>query len=427
MDFSEDLLHFVWKFRLFDAANLETTSGDSIEIVSPGIHNSNAGPDFEQAKIRINDTLWAGNVEMHLQSSDWFKHSHQQDKAYNNVILHVVFIDDTPALRSDGTAIATLALQHRLSPDVIQRYDGLMRNMNWIPCEKHIRQVDDFYVSSWLSRVLIERFEHRSKQVLNIVNEYKGSWDDAFYVTLARNFGFKTNALPFELLARSLPQQLLARYKNSDLQVEALLFGQAGLLETDFTDEYSDLLKTEYRFLAAKHQLSPIDGYLWKFMRLRPQNFPTIRLAQFAALVLKSNHLFSKIIEISDVKTIRSLFTDLPVNTYWETHYRFGKESKVHHTQLGADSVDNILLNTVALFLFSYGRYIGKERFVNRAISLLEDLPSEINHIVSRFYAMGVKQGRADRSQALLQLKKHYCDQKKCLTCGVGVKLIHTN
>ncbi|TZF82698.1 DUF2851 family protein [Pedobacter sp. BS3] len=427
MDFSEDLLHFVWKFRLFDTAGLETTQGDRMEIISPGIHNTNSGPDFEQAKIRINDTLWAGNVEMHLRSSDWFKHSHQQDKAYDNVILHVVFVDDMPAVRSDGTAIATLVLQHRISPDVISRYSGLMQNMNWIPCEHSIRQVDDFYISTWLSRVLIERFEHRSEQVLNLVNEYKGSWDDAFYITLARNFGFKTNALPFELLARSLPQQILARYKNSDLQIEALVFGQAGLLENDFADGYGNLLKTEYRFLAAKHQLSPIDGYLWKFMRLRPQNFPTIRLAQFAALVLKSNHLFSKIIEITDVKTIRSLFTDLPVNAYWETHYRFDKESKTHHIQLGADSIDNILLNTVALFLFSYGRYIGKERFVNRAIALLEDLPSEINHIVNRFYAIGVKQGRADRSQALLQLKKQYCDQKKCLTCGVGVKLIHTN
>lgn len=425
MSFPEDFLHFVWKFKLFDFKNLETELGDAFELLSVGIHNKHAGPDFEQAKIKIADTNWAGSVEIHIKSSDWDKHNHAVDAAYNNVILHVVYENDRAVFRQDGTALQTFVLKNRIPKDLEHRYRDLVENLNWIPCEKKITQLASFYIKNWFSRVLIERLEEKSIQVNHLVNEYKGSWDDAFYVMLARNFGFKTNALPFEMLARSLPQQLLAKHKNSSLQIEALIFGQAGFLNTDFTDVYPSKLKAEYQFLAAKYNLKPIDNYLWKFMRMRPQNFPTVRLAQFAALVVKSNHLFSKVLEMHRIKELHFLFENLPVSDYWETRFRFDKESAKTSRQIGNDSINNILLNTVSLFLFSYGKSIGKEYFISRAINLLESLPHETNHVTRGFSNMGITPEKADSSQAMLQLKKAYCDHKRCLSCGIGVKLIN--
>ncbi|MDF3076278.1 MAG: hypothetical protein K0S09_167 [Sphingobacteriaceae bacterium] len=426
MHFNEDLLHYVWQFRLFDKENHCTIDGEALEILAVGIHNKNAGPDFEQAKIRIGEETWAGNVEIHLRSSDWERHQHSSDRAYDNVILHVVYQHDQEISRPDGTKIPVLVLGGRIPSDVEQKYHGLMQNLNWIPCEKLLSGVDSFHVKSWLSRVLVERLESKSAEVNQLLQQYKGSWDDAFYVMLARNFGFKTNSAPFELFARSLPQQILAKHKSDASQIEALVFGQSGFLNQVLEDEYPRKLKDEYDFLGKKYNLQPIDAYLWKFLRLRPQNFPTLRLAQFAALVVKSSYLFAKVVEVKDVKALKAMFSELPVNPYWQTHFRFDKETGKSSPQLGDDSINNILLNTVAVFLFSYGRYMGKESYVNRALTLLESLPAETNHIIKRFSSIGLKPEQADSSQALLQLKKMYCDTKKCLTCGIGVKLINT-
>ncbi len=426
MHFNEDFLHYIWQFRLFDRDELVTAQGEEIVVVSVGIHNKNAGPDFEHAKIKIGGTLWAGNVEIHLRSSDWERHRHTLDKAYENVILHVVFEHDQAVYRLDGSEIPTLILKGRISPELELRYSGLMQNLNWIPCENIVSTVDKFHTNSWLSRVLVERLEEKHEIVSQLVAQLKGSWDDAFYVMLARNFGFKTNALPFEMLAKSLPQQILAKHKNSSFQIEALIFGQAGYLTDGFNDEYPETLKEEFNFLKQKYNLRPLEVFVWKFLRLRPQNFPTIRLAQFAALIVKSSHLFSKIIEVKDVKAIKALFSELPVNNYWQTHFRFDTEISKASPQLGSDSINNILLNTVAVFLFSYGKYMGKEYFINRSLALLESLPPETNHIINRFTKIGLSPEHAGASQALLQLKKMYCDTKKCLTCGIGAKLINT-
>jgi len=427
MSFAEDFLHYLWKFRLFEQLDLRTLSGEALEIINIGFYNKNSGPDFEQAKIRVGETIWAGNVEMHLHSSDWDKHKHAGDKAYNNVILHVVHVYDKAVFRNDGTEIQTLDLNKLIPPEIEFRYRELMQNMNWIPCEKRIAGVDDFHIKSWLARVLIERLEEKSKIVNDVLAKYKGSWDDAFYVMLARNFGFKTNALPFELLAGSLPQQILARHKNNNLQIEALIFGQAGFLNGKMDDKYAQTIQQEYFYLSKKYNLKPLDRFIWKFLRLRPQNFPTIRLAQFAALIIKSNHLFSKVIEIKDVKEIKDMFTDLPVDNYWKTHFRFDKETNLISAQIGEEAVNNILLNTISLFLYSYGKQMGKEYYINRALGLLENLPAEINQVIRRFTDLGIKSYKADSSQALLQLKKYYCDQKKCLNCGIGIKLINKN
>lgn len=424
MLYSEDLLHFLWKFRLFDQQRLTTTAGEKVEIIFPGIHNKHAGPDFEEAKIRLDGTIWAGNVEMHLRSSDWNQHGHTEDKAYNNVVLHVVLEDDVPIFRNDGTAIPALELKRLIPKNIESNYRDLMENLNWIPCEKKLQSIDDFHVKSWLSRVLVERLEERSQLAAKLLEEYKGSWEDAFYVMMARNFGFKTNALPFEMLARSLPQVILAKHKNNPLQLEALIFGQAGFLGEEALDDYQLKLQNEYAFLQKKYHLKPIERHLWKFLRLRPANFPTLRLAQFAALTAKSNHLFSQIIEIKDIKELRARFTHLPVNDYWKSHYRFGRVSETP-SQLGNTSIDIILLNTVVLFIFYYGKSIGNENFVSRAIAILESLPFENNHITRNFAAAGIKGRDAAVSQALLQLKRSYCDARKCLHCGIGSKLLN--
>lgn len=425
MSFPEDFLHYLWKFRLFSQQELKTSLGEILEIMTVGIHNKNAGPDFENAKIRIGDTLWAGNVEIHLRSSDWERHRHQLDEAYENVILHVVGQHDQKIFRTDGTEIPVFVLGELIPPNIAANYNRLIECMNWIPCEKQLIHVDQFHIKNWLSRVLIERLEEKSDTVNDILLEFKGSWDDAFYIVLARNFGFKTNAVPFEMLARSLPQQLLARYKNSPLQIEALILGQSGFLSGDFKEEYPQALKKEYQFLEKKHSLKPIDKYLWKYMRLRPQNFPAIRLAQFAALILKSNHLFSRILDEKDVKMIIRMFNNLPINSYWQTHYRFEVECAKSSGHLGEQSVNNILTNTVAVFLFAFGKKTGSEIYMNRSLSLLENLSPEINGVINRFKEIGVHAENAYFAQSLMQLKKSYCDQKKCLSCGIGTKLLN--
>ena len=425
MLFPEDFLHYVWKFRLFEKNELITAEGEEIEIFSAGIHNSDSGPDFQTARIRIGDTIWAGNVEVHITSSDWKRHGHTTDDAYNNVILHVVYRDDEPLTLANGRRVPTLELQNRIPDDLYGRYHKLIfGNQTIIPCEASIASVDALTMQNWLTRILIERLEKRSAAIIDRLNLNRGDWEETFYQFLAANFGFKTNALPFELLAKSLPQVTLAKNKNNSLQIEALLFGQAGFLSGEFKDEYPLKLKNEYEFLKKKYQLVPVENHLWKFMRLRPQNFPTIRLAQFAALVVHSNHLFSKVLEIRDVKELRKLFSDITVNPYWENHYRFDVESPPSSKNMGAASVDILLLNTVALFLFSYGKHNQNQHYINRCLKLLEHLPREENKIVADFVTLGVKTDTAFESQALLELKNNYCNYKKCLQCGVGNKIL---
>jgi len=425
MLFTEDFLHYVWKFRLFDKTDLKTVEGESIEIYSAGLHNTDSGPDFHNARIKIGDTIWAGNVEVHVPSSDWRKHNHTTDNAYNNVILHVVYRDDEPVILPNGRRLPTLELENRISPELYNKFHSLVYgNQTIIPCEGSIGHVDDMTVRTWLTRVLVERLETRAETVIHALNVNRGDWEETFYQFLAANFGFKTNAVPFELLAKSLPQNILAKHKNNPLQIEALIFGQAGFLESDVIDDYPKALKKEYDFLRKKYSLTPIENHLWKFLRMRPQNFPTIRLAQFAALIVRSNHLFSKILDIREVKALRDLFTEISVNPYWETHYRFDAPSKPQAKNLGTESIDVLLLNTLALFLFSYGKHLQLEYYISRSMKLLENLPAEKNNIINNFGVLGVKAKTAFDSQALLELKKNYCNFKKCLQCGIGNKIL---
>lgn len=425
MLFTEDFLHYIWQFRLFDRINLRTTEGEELEIYSVGLRNSHAGPDFQNARVRIGETTWAGNAELHLRSSDWKRHGHTTDGAYDNVVLHVVYRDDEPLYRTDGRRVPTLEMHDRISPELYNRYHNLVfGNQQIIPCEGTIATVDGLTMQNWFTRILAERLEKKSEAVIAALQQNKGDWEETFYQFLAANFGFKTNALPFELVAKSLPQNILAKNKNNPMQIEALIFGQAGFLTDNLQDDYPRMLKKEYDYLAKKYNLQAIENHLWKFLRMRPQNFPTIRLAQFAALIVQSNHLFSKILEVHEVKDLRALFSNIHINRYWETHYKFDKEAKSVGKSLGEGSIDTILLNTVVLFLFSYGWHMKLQHFVSRALKLLENINAEQNNITADFATLGVSIKTAFESQALLELKNSYCNYKKCLQCGVGIKIL---
>ncbi|MBB2144367.1 DUF2851 family protein [Pedobacter sp. LMG 31464] len=424
MNFPEEFLHFIWQFRLYGAQKLYTTDGDVIEIIQQGILNKNAGPDFNNVKLKIKDTTWVGNVEIHIKSSDWLLHKHELDSAYENVILHVVYEDDAPIYRKDGTLIPVLVLKGLFPLRLLANYEQLISSTNNFPCEKQIHEVDEFQINGFLSRVLVERLEQKSGEVREKLTVLKGDWDETFYHFMAKNFGFKLNATPMEMLAQSLPQQLFGKHKDNPLQIEALIFGQAGFLNQVFEDEYPQQLKREYQFLQKKYNLVPIDISLWKFMRTRPQNFPTIRLAQFAALIVNSNHLFSKILLIKSHRDLQQIFENLPVHPFWKTHYHFNKQAEDVSVQLGKKSIHNILINTLSLFLFTYGKVMDQYKLINRTFALLENLPTESNVIIQQYVAAGVNIKNAFNSQAILQLKKAYCNEKKCLNCVIGIKIL---
>jgi hypothetical protein len=419
----EDFLHYIWKHKLFSKDDLQTTEGETIDILNTGTHNTDAGPDFFNAKIKIGKTLWAGNVEIHLRSSDWEKHSHHNDKAYDNTILHVVYDHDLKLTGKNNLQIPTLTLKEKINDKFISRYESLLSSRHRIPCEEEISKVNSFTVVTWLERLMIERLERKSSDILERLKQNKNNWEETFYHLLAKNFGFKLNAQPFEELARSLPLSALAKHKNNLLQTEAMLFGAAGLLGKKYTEAYPATLKKEFDFLKTKFKLTDSIHSPWKFLRLRPANFPTIRIAQFAQLVHRSSHLFSKIIECENIEQVVKLF-DVSASGYWDTHYLFGKISGVRKKNLGRNAIENIIINTAAPVIFAYGMYRNEEKYKEIALKFLEDIPSENNSIIKKWESLNIKAGNAFRSQALLELMNEYCVEKKCLFCSIGNKLI---
>ena len=415
----ESILHYIWQFRLFPVQDLKTTDGQTVEIIDPGKPNTDAGPDFFNAKIKIDNTLWAGNIEIHSLSSDWVRHHHTTDKAYDNVILHVVNKADANVVRTNGDSVAQLELA---VPDHIRiNYDELLREKKWIPCADKIHQVPLFLVNDWKNSLLVERLEQKTEMIETLLSQSNNHWEEAFYVSMARSFGFGTNSEAFERLARSLPMSILAKHKDNIFQLEAMLFGQAGLLENTVNDEYQLNLQKEYRFLQSKYQLKPIESSEWKLLRLRPDNFPHVRLSQFAALIHRSTKLFSKIIESDNLQVMRGLFI-CEVSDYWKKHFLFGKESSVSGKRLGSKSVDILLINTVVPFLFAYFKKKNSDNDI--ALKLLELIPAEKNVIIRKWMELGIGAFSAFDSQALLQLKKKYCDEKKCLRCRIGHKVL---
>ena len=417
----ESILHYVWQHKLFAAHNLQTTDGEHVEVIDVGRYNTDAGPDFFNSKIRIGDTLWAGNVEIHTRSTDWNRHNHQADKAYDSVILHVVSLADGDVFRMDGEKIPQMEL---IYPNRIEtNYDKLITEQKWIPCADKIKEVPSIFIQSWKNALLTERLEQKMNAIQHLLNDNNQHWEEAFYITLARNFGFSTNSQAFENLARSLPLSVLGKHKDQLLQLEALLFGQAGLLPENATDEYSMKLKQEYDFLRSKFTLQPLNASQWKLLRLRPDNFPHVRIAQFSALIHSSSKLFSKIVENPHMESLRALFVCEP-STYWKTHYLFTAESALKVKKLGAQSINGILINTVVPFLFCYAHQKNNQDLKDKALQLLEQIPGERNAIITGWQNLGLESESAYDSQSLLQLKKQYCDEKKCLRCRIGHKVL---
>lgn len=420
---TEEFLHHIWKFRLFNQLGLQTTTGEKIEILKVGNHNFDAGPDFFNAQVRIGNTLWAGNVEIHTHASDWKKHSHQHDKSYDNILLHVVFNADEQIYRASGEKIPTVELNEKIEKKIIQNYLNLKSNNNPIPCEKQIGRVPPLIINNTLDKLILERLERKSTSISDNLKINHNNWKETFYQYLARNFGFKTNAEPFELLAKSLPSNYLSKHKNSLIQIEAMLFGQSGLLDQHFEDKYLQSLQNEYVFLKQKLNLQSVDAHLWKFLRLRPVNFPTIRIAQFAKLIYTSTHLFSQIIETENLEKLKILM-NVSVSEYWQTHYVFDKISPVAQKQLGNESVNNIIINTVVPFLFVYGKQKDEIKYIERGLKFLEQTTGENNSIIKKWNSLKLPVKTAYSTQALLQLKNEYCNHKKCLSCNIGNYLL---
>lgn len=417
----ESILHYIWQQKLFTAHSLHTTEGEAVEVIDVGKLNTDAGPDFFNAKVRIGNTLWAGNVEIHTRASEWYKHNHQHDKAYDSVILHVVKYADASVSRSDGEKIPQLELVYPVR--IEENYEKLISGQKWISCSDKIADIPAIFIQSWETALLTERLEQKMNAIQQLLNGNNQHWEEAFYIILARSFGFGANSQAFEMLAKSLPLTALAKHKNHLFQIEALLFGQAGFLDDELLDEYGLQLKKEYDFLKIKFSLRPINVEQWRLLRLRPDNFPQIRIAQFAALIHGSTKLFSRILERPELEYLNGILKTEP-SDYWKTHYLFGHESPQKSKKLGKDSINSILINTIVPFLFCYATQKGNQDLKDKSIQLLEQIPAEKNTIVIGWQNIGLKVENAFESQALLQLKKRYCDEKKCLRCRIGHKVL---
>ena len=412
---NEKLLQYIWQYRYFNQTNLSLESGESLQVIFPGLPNQNQGPDFLNARIKIETTQWVGHVEIHIHASDWYKHVHDEDRNYDNVILHVVLEND---LLPDKDKIPMLVLNHRIPGLLLNKCEEWMNSLAFIPCAGTVSQVDHLIWVSWKQRLIRERLLRKAEEHRKILKENNFHWEEVFWWKIASNFGFRVNANAFESVARTLPQSLLARHKNQLIQLEALLLGQAGLLNRKFKDQYPEMLRKEYNFLKTKYQLRPIFEPI-HFLRMRPRNFPTIRLSQLAALIHRSTHLFSVIKEIKDLPTLRSLL-NVSANDYWNRHYRFDEESVFLQKNLGVQMIDNLLINTTVPIMYSYGWYHKNELIQERALNWLDSIPSETNSILDQWHGISIQTENAADSQALLELKSQYCDNRKCLACSIG-------
>jgi hypothetical protein len=418
---TEEFLHFVWKYGLFDRSGLLTDTGEVVEVIHLGEHNPDAGPDFLNARVRIGNTLWAGNVEIHLRSSDWFAHGHQHDKSYDNVILHVVHKYNQSVSRTGGMVIPTLQLP--VGEGLFERYRMLIAKKERISCFDRMGEADPLIVDCWLSALVFERLQQKTEIIRNLLEQYRGDWEEVLYITLARAFGFGINAAPFAMLARSIPLAVLRRHSDSRMQTEALLMGQAGFLSPDVPEGgYPFRLLSEYRHLAAKYSLVPLEAHLWKFLRMRPMNFPTIRIAQFAELMHSSGH-FSRILACKEISALHRIFS-VGANGFWNVHYTFEKPSEPGSKMLGEEAFQSIVINAVIPVLFLFGSMEGRDDLKDRAMDWLGRLPAESNRIVTDFTRAGIRPSSAFYSQAILQLWKEYCTRKRCLACSVGTTLI---
>jgi hypothetical protein len=420
----EQLLHFIWHRKLFDHSNLVTTTNESIQIQHPGSANDHQGPDFLQSRILIGHQLWAGHVEIHVRSSAWYLHMHDQDAHYNNVILHVVWTEDQPVYTLDGYLIPCLELEGRVDKAMLKRFRNLMRNEEWVPCASSLHEVSALVRSSWLERLMAERLEDKTIAIHQIRNQYKGDWEQTFYVLLARQLAAPVNSHAMEALCKTVPLSLLRRHNNRIDQIEALLFGAAGLIDKDINDSYVRQLKSEFSFLRKKYGLTPMEALRWKFLRMRPAHFPTIRIAQLAKIISTTEHFVAGIESHYSGADWANLFSVIPAHSFWDSHYHFTSSSPTIAKQLGKPTAISLVINVVTPLMFLYGKLQGNARLKEKALSMLEEMPAEKNAIISGWRKLDWKAADAGQTQAMLQLKKSYCDPRRCLHCAIGLQVI---
>lgn len=417
----EQLLHYVWKHKIFPLKELKTTTGQQVEVIDTGLANTDAGPDFFNAKLKLDGVLWIGNIEIHERSSDWFKHGHHADAGYNSVILHIASEIDTEISRSNGERIPQIQL---ICPEAVRtNYKELLETDSYPPCYRIIPSLPPFTAHSWMTALQMERFEQKATLLNERLKRCQGNWEDAFFITLARNFGFGLNGDAFETWAHRLPFRAVDKHRNDLFQIEAIFFGQAGILEDSDGDGYYLRLKKEYTYLQHKFGLIPMDASLWRFLRLRPANFPHIRIAQLACLYQRAYGLLSRIMETETLQGVRDILKG-GTSEYWLTHYTFGGSSPSRPKTLSNTSLDLLIINTVVTFLYAYGLHKGNRVLCARAGSFLEELKAENNYITRMWEQCGMKASNAADSQALIQLKKEYCDKKKCLYCRIGYEYL---
>lgn len=415
---NESILHFVWQFMLFNNTNLNTVSKNTIEIIDPGLHNLDAGPDFFNAKIRLDNVVWAGNVEMHIHGNDWYKHGHHKDNGYNNTILHVVF--DSPVSTRTNNGIEVPILQLPIPADIVEKYNYMQFERLAAPCYKTLKKISNLDFNSWLDRMLVEKLEDRNNHMQQEIENLCYNWEELFFRTLARSLGMGINSDTFELWAKSFSVNLLKKHRDNPLQVEAICFGQAGFLEQAVVDDnYHQQLTTEYQFLRKKYNLTPIENHLWRFLRLRPANFPTIRLAQLAAMVTKHHNLFDTFISNPRTFDKKELFS-VVLSGYWQNHYKFGTISVKTKKNIGKTTQNLILLNTIVPLLFLYGKSNNNEQIEQQILDILTNLTPEKNRIITAWQEAGIVCKNAFETQALIHLTKQYCEKKKCLRCRIG-------
>ena len=421
----ENLLHFVWKTKLINLNNLKTSKGESITLKDFGFHNSDAGPDFSNGRVEIDGTLWAGHIEMHVLSSDWDRHQHSSDLAYDNVILHVVYQHDRDIKRKDGTIIPTLELQPILDQELLNSYAQLMDQETWIPCEKLLSTVDLSQMPVWLEGLSIERIESKTKAYLKLLNTLEQDWDATFHVATLQRLGMKVNKDAMLRLGMHLPLHILLKHQDSLFQLEALAFGVAGYLNEEVDhNEYQSKLRQEYQFLSKKYDLSALDSKILKQGRLRPQNLPTLRIAQYVRLIHQEGRLFSKVLDCQTIDEIKDLFALTIDEGYWYDHHTFGKTTRPQIKSIGETAILSIIINLVVPMLYLKGRLTDDQTLQNLSLNILEKLKPEKNSIIDKWTQNGITSTDARESQALLQLKTEYCDHKRCLDCPIGYKLL---
>lgn len=422
---TESFLHYLWQFQYFNKKELVTTSGESVTILNPGILNSDAGPDFSQVKIIIDQIEWAGNVEIHIQSSGWYEHKHDTDAAYENVVLHVVWEENKPVFRRDGTRLPTLQLKDRADTGLLKSYQKLVNTTAVIPCQSAFGSVKEITRYAMIEKAAMIRLQEKSKQVLKMLETNQGDWEETTYQLLAAGFGFKVNKDPFLQLARSVSYKIIRKHRNNIEQTEALLFGQAGFLLSKSKDEYLTRLYDEFGFLSKKYNLiqTQLHPSQWKFLRLRPSNFPSIRIAQFAALLAMHENIFSTLITVEKYEEVAAMFR-ISTSGYWKHHYRFAKPATGTVPELGTESRDVILINTIVPVLIAYGQSHDDWNYVDRAVQFLQQISAEKNKIIRTWQQIGCTSLNAFETQGLIELYTNFCQRKGCLNCTIGSAIL---